>query len=169
MAIDLAPDTNTPVGRRAPDVRAGRLLPIVVIAPAVALVGRWLTGVDVLSVAVVLGAAAGTAALVGLPMLAWAIEHRRARFVPLVALGALAGAVPMLIALVCGVAGLAARTGLDEVRDYLPYGAPLPWFGVLLWRNVAAFEAYTIAVGIVSAAVYWLVVIRLAHRGVARR
>jgi hypothetical protein len=169
MSTDLG--SNAVPGADAPvvSVRPGHLLPIVVIAPAVALAGRWLTGVDVVNVGVVLGAATGTAAVVGLPMLVWAFSHERARLVPIVALGVLAGAVPMLVALVSGVAGLLVRAGMDDVRHYLRYGAPLPWFGVLLWRNFAAFEIYTMAVGGISAAVFWLLVIRLPHRRLAGR
>src|SRR5262245_54910723 len=70
----------------------------------------------------VAGLALACAALVGLPALRWAIEHNRTRLVQLAVIGAIAGVVPPLLALVSGVVGQAAHGGTDYARWVFVHG-----------------------------------------------
>ena len=101
----------------------------------------------------VTGLSLASAALVGLPALRWAIEHGRTRFVQLAVIGAVAGVVPPLLALVSGVIGQAAHGGTDYARWVFSHGPSLPWYGVMRWSSFAVLVAECAGIGALSGSI----------------
>jgi hypothetical protein len=137
-----------------------RLLPLLIIVPVVAAAARWgrphylETGI----------ASAGLtllcAVVFGLPALFWALDHARTRFVHLSALGIAAGLLSPVAILAAGILGQFTYGNVSYVQRALSWGAPLPWHGMLPWRQFAGLAAAAAVVGAVSGAVYWLLVVR---------
>ena len=139
---------------------ASRLLPLLIIVPVVAAAVRWgrphylETGI----------ASAGLnllcAVVFGLPALFWALDHARTRFAHFSVLGIAAGLLSPVAVLATGILGQFTYGNVAYVRRALSWGAPLPWHGMLPWRQFAGLVAASAVVGAVSGAVYWLVVVR---------
>jgi hypothetical protein len=108
--------------------------------------------------------AAAAAALLGLPALFWALDHGRTGLETLATLGALAGAVPLVLALASGALGVGARYGPHVLLAVLRHGAPLPAFGAPSWREFAIDELTSSAIGGASGALYWLLFVRFVRR-----
>jgi hypothetical protein len=148
----------------APAPRLRQLLPVLLIAPYVALCVCWITNDELPVTIATVVIAAVAAALLGLPALFWALDHGRAGLGTLLALGALAGAVPLLLALVSGALGVGARYGMHALLAVLRDGAPLPAFGAPRWSRFAVSELEGVVIGAASGALYWLVFIRRSRR-----
>jgi len=148
--------TLTTAEPRPPGAR--QMLPPLAIAPLVSgaifgvFSGRWGTA----QLAAVAGLA-GTVAI-GWPMLYWALEHGRSRLRHLLVVGAIAGAVPLLVALGSGVLGLfiKSRGSIEYVEWALSHGASIPYYGVYGWSRFVAAEALAVVAGMVTGALYYL-------------
>ena len=96
--------------------------------------------------------ALASAALVGLPAIRWAIEHKRTRLPQLAVIGAVAGVVPPVLMLVSGTIGQFAHGGGDYARWVLSHGPSLPWYGVMRWSSFWQLVWLCGAIGAVSLA-----------------
>jgi hypothetical protein len=163
----MADPRDAPGAADAPAPRPRQLLPILLIAPYVAFCACWIADDDPINTVVTVAMAAGAAALLGLPALFWALDHGRTGLGTLTALGALAGTVPLLLALVSGTLGVGARYGVHALLAVLRHGAPLPAFGAPSWHEFAIDELTSSAIGAASGALYWLLFVRFVRR--ARR
>jgi hypothetical protein len=97
------------------------------------------------------------AAVIGLPVLVWLIEHERTGLRPLALASALAGAVPPAVALASGMLGLAARQGLDYLKWAVSQGAPIPAYGALPWTGFLRLELLAMLAGALAGAAYWTI------------
>lgn len=139
----------------APPAAASRLLPLLVIVPAVAAAVR-LGRPHYLETE--LGSAALTllcAGVLGLPALFWALDHGRTRLAVLSVLGVVAGVLAPVAVLLTGMVGQLQYGGLAYLRRVLSRGATLPWYGMLVWPKFGGLVAAAAIVGAVSGAVYW--------------
>jgi len=100
-------------------------------------------------------ASAVSAAVVGLPVFVWLIEHGRTGGRTLTVAGAAAGALPPAVALLSGMVGFAARGGLDYLQWALGYGAPIPAYGTLPWAGFARIEALAMLTGALAGVIGW--------------
>lgn len=110
----------------------------------------------------VTAAAALVCALVfGLPALAFTLERGLARPAWMVGLGAVGGALPLLLLGLSGVIGLYVRSGgWDRVAWALERGMPLPAAGVVFWPRFVRLEVQSILLGSCCALMVWLVMVR---------
>jgi hypothetical protein len=146
-----------PAGPIAPT--ASRLLPLLVIAPIAGLAVRWgrphYLETDVASAVLTLLCAV----VFGLPALFWALDNGRTRLAHLFALGFVAGLLSPLAVLAAGILGQFTYGSAAYVRRALSWGAPMPWYGLLSWRQFAGLVVASAVAGVVSAAVYWLLIV----------
>ncbi|MGE5835942.1 MAG: hypothetical protein ACM4AI_15785 [Acidobacteriota bacterium] len=149
---------GVPSGPIAPT--AARLLPLLVIVPLACAVVRWgrphYLETEIAAVAVTLLCAV----VFGLPALFWALDHGRTRFAQLSALGVIAGLLSPVAILAVGLLGQLQYGGAAYMRRVINHGATLPWYGMLPWRQFAGLAAASAIAGAVSAAVYWLLLVR---------
>jgi hypothetical protein len=124
--------------------RAVLMLPI--IAAVVAACTMW--PVHVYAALIAGGVGLVSAAAVGVPALYWAVTHGRTKFHHLVILGALAGAVPVVVLSIVNVVGLLFADG----------SLPTPKASAVL-TGLARLEIVPMSIGAVSGAIYWLVVV----------
>jgi hypothetical protein len=157
-------DSREALERDVTTPRLRQLLPILLIAPYVAFCACWIADDEPINTVVTVAISAVAAALLGLPALFWARDRGRAGVGTLMALGAAAGVLPLLLALASGALGLGARHGVHALLFVLREGAPLPAFGVPSWRRFAAIELTASAIGAASGALYWLLFLKLARR-----
>jgi hypothetical protein len=156
-AVDLSEPAVVPT--------AARLLPVLIIVPVVAGALRRVRPHYLETETAAAGLALLCAVVFGLPALFWALDHGRARVMPLVSLGLSAGLLSPLAVLAAGVLGQFTYGNVAYVRRALSWGAPLPWHGMLPWLQFAGLVGASAVVGAVSGAVYWLLVV---HRGPSR-
>ena len=146
---------------------AARLLPLLVIVPFACAVVRWgrphYMETEIAAVAVTLLCAI----VFGLPPLFWALDHGRTRFAQLSALGIIAGLLAPVAMLTVGLVGQLQYGGAAYMRRLINHGATLPWYGMLPWRQFAGLAAASAIAGAVSAAVYWLLLVRRRSLGVS--
>lgn len=147
--------------------RAIDLLPVLLIASVLTPVAWWVTRSKV-TLPVFAAFSIGSAALLGVPLLFWALDHAWARLKSYVLLGATAGAVPMIAVLASGVLGRLMRGGLPYLERVLARGAPIPVAGLMTWPQFAVAELQGIAFGSVCAAIYWRVFVKGKSRFSAR-
>jgi hypothetical protein len=143
---------------------------VLTVVPVVAIVAMRALGLaqTAADTGVVGGLALCCATVIGLPALRWAIEHDRTRIWSLALIGAVAGTVPPLLALVSGTIGLGARGGLDYVRWVFEHGASIPWYGIRRWSQFLVETGACAAIGAVSGAVLALAVPGFRGSGVPR-
>lgn len=115
-----------------------------------------------------LAGAVVSALVFGLPVLAFVLERGRAAPGWMIGLGALAGALPLLMLGVSGAVGLYVREGgIEEVTWALGLGVPIPAAGVIYWPRFLRLETQAVLIGAASALMFWLVMVRTAQsRGV---
>jgi hypothetical protein len=136
------------------------VLPLVVIAPALAAIVAALWHPAGVGVSVLAALAAGGALLVGVPALVAALDHGVTRLPSLAAIGAAAGAVVPLALLASGMLGQLARGGAAYLRWMLQYGAPLPSYGLAPWPAFVVLEVSAVATGAASFAADWWLFVR---------
>jgi hypothetical protein len=97
----------------------------------------------------------------GLPVLAFTLERGRATPAWMLALGAVAGALPLLLLGVSGLIGLYVRSGgWERVVWALERGVPVPGAGVIFWSRFLRLELQATLLGLGCALMFWLVVVR---------
>ncbi|HUL75058.1 MAG TPA: hypothetical protein VLT86_18235 [Vicinamibacterales bacterium] len=96
--------------------------------------------------------ALGCAAVIGVPVLHWAIEHRRTRAWQLGLLGGVAGLLPPALLLTSGALGLAGDGGFDYVRWVFAHGASIPWYGLMTWSGFSVLTGECVLIGMASGA-----------------
>jgi hypothetical protein len=141
-----------------------RVLPIVLIVPAVAWLAREFGGairVNWTKWTVFVVASAG---LMGMPALFWALDTKRTRMWQLAILGATVAVLPMLAVLTSGVLGRLARGGWPYAWLMLEQGAIIPTYGILTWPMFVRIEVYAALIGATSATIYWVLFILLGGR-----
>ena len=107
------------------------------------------------------GAALLSALVFGLPALAFTFERGRATSAWLAGLGAIAGALPLLLLGLSGIIGLCVRAGDREPAAWaLKRGMPIPAAGVIFWPRFLRLEAQSILLGIACGLMFWLVMVR---------
>jgi len=144
--------------------RPSQALIVVPIVLAVTGAARWLDPGSYLPAALVYAVAVGGAALIGVPLLVWDFERGSTGLARLLALGALAGSVPPVLGLLSGILGLAVqRLPLAAIKWFLLERAPIPIAGPLRWSGFAIACGESAAVGALSAALFWVAVVR-RHR-----
>jgi hypothetical protein len=163
MEIDSA---ATDVGR-APGAR--ELLPILPIAAAVAWIARAFVASPWVSTTTALMIALAGAGLIGLPALFWTLDHGRRRIVPILLVGAVAGAAPLVLIVLSAVMGLTVRHGVDMVRGVLATGVPFPLVGVMRWPTFARAELQAVLIGVATGAIHWALFLSAHARGRNRR
>ena len=126
-----------------------------------ALAVRWGGGGQVVGSAELTAAAAFVCALVfGLPVLAFTLERGRAAAVWMAGLGAAAGALPLLLLGLSGIAGLYYRTDGARVAWALDLGMPIPAAGVIVWSRFLRLELQAVLLGLTCGLMFWLVMVR---------
>jgi hypothetical protein len=142
--------------------RPSLALAVVPITLVVTAVARSIDRSAHIQPGLVYGLAAGGAALIGVPLLVWSFDSGRLRAGPLITLGALAGALPLLLVLLSGVLGRFITGGgsLDYVRWFLGIGAPVPLVGAVPWAEFAMTEIEALLIGAVSGGLVRVVVRR---------
>jgi len=130
-------------------------LGIVAIVPLVAVSVVWTLagGKPRIDLWMVAAMALACAVVIGVPVVHWAIERGRSRVAELAFIGAFAGALAPLFALVSGVIGFLAKGGLDYAIWVLRRGASLPWFGIMRWSQFYLLVLECAAIGAISAAI----------------
>jgi hypothetical protein len=131
-----------------------QVLPIIVLAPATGALLRWANGRPWTDAGVAAMLAAGGAGVLGLPVLVWLVAQRRDGPGWIGALGFVAGALTLVLIVLCGVIGLAIRHGVGDMSEIVRVGAPLPWFGQVVWARFAVFACWAGLVGATSAVVH---------------
>jgi hypothetical protein len=128
------------------------------LVPLVTLAVVWATGPsrsgpDLRTIAAF---ALGCGAVIGLPVLHWAVEHGRTRAWHLMLLGGFAGVLPPVLLIASGALGLAAKGGMDYVRWVFAHGPSIPWYGLLRWSEFYVLVGKCVFVGATSGAVVTL-------------
>lgn len=136
------------------------VLPIILIVGVVTAASR-LVQAPLVGMSASLGLAAASAALMGVPVLFWALDHGRTRLEPLVALGGVTGALPLLLVLASGILGRLRVGGVPWVREVLGRGVPIPFVGLTPWSTFLGHEAGAILIGAASGAIYWIVFVKI--------
>lgn len=139
--------------------RAGEVLALLVIVPAVGAAARALGGPGLVApwtASMVVGLWAGT---IGVPLLVWSFEHGALGVVRLAVVGAIAGTIPPALLVVSGAIGLYLLGDADYVRWALGRGASIPLYGVLSWPRFGTFVAWSVVVGAASGVIYRLLVV----------
>ena len=149
-------ETNEPPRSIPPT--ASRLLPLLIIVPVVAAAVRRARPHYLETEIAAAGLALLCAVVFGLPALFWALDHTRTRLANLAALGIAAGLLSPVAILVAGVLGQFTYGSVAYVRRALSWGAPMPWHGMLPWKQFAGLVGVSAIVGAVSAIVYWLLI-----------
>lgn len=154
------------VNVEAPSVELSPIQPrwiliLVVVVSAVAGVMRWADAQPLVGAWLALAVVTGSAALIGCPVLVWALDTGRTRVWQFAVLGGVAGAVPAFLFLVSGMIGHLVRgdAEVDHVRWVLSYGAPIPWYGQMPWPAFLVLETHAVVIGSASAAIYWLLLV----------
>jgi hypothetical protein len=149
-----APPPRSPA---VPDVAA---LVAIVVGSAVAV--RFGGGAQVVGSWELTASAALVCALVfGLPVLAFTLERGYASPLWMLCLGALAGALPLLLLGLSGVVGLRVRAeDWERAAWALERGMPIPGAGVIYWPRFLRLEAQSVLLGLCCALMFWLVMIR---------
>jgi hypothetical protein len=152
-------------------VRAFDVLPVLVVAPAVAWAWIRFVAPDRSLELLLIGLSVGGAATFGVTTWAWAADHAWTRWTYRVVLGALAGLGPPVAVLAAAVAGLVWRNGAADTADLLRHGAAIPAYGLLAWPSFLSFSAQCAGVGAISGAIQWAIsriLITDTHRDAAR-
>ncbi|MCC7010046.1 MAG: hypothetical protein IT184_14660 [Acidobacteria bacterium] len=138
------------------------IVPVVMI---VAVVLRWLDPSPRVPAGTVLIFAAGSAALVGVPLAFWALDTGRTRFTEVVLAGAISGLLPIAMGLLSGVLGRYVWGGTtDYVVEYLSRRAPVPFAGAVPWATFGLIVCEGALAGGLSAAIYWRLLLRRRPR-----
>ena len=139
---------------------AGDILPIVGIAPAVAMAVAWPTADGALDTLVWVGAFAAFGAIVGaVPAVSWAFERNHRRLWHWLAVGASAALVPMVAALVSGLLGHWLLGRGRYATWVASIGAPLPIVGIMRWTTFGVWVVEALGLGALIGLVYWLLVV----------
>jgi hypothetical protein len=143
------------------------VLVIVLIAPLVGVVLRWASVSTLVTTTMALVLSAVCAGMLGVPALFWLLTRRASpRLFAL--MGLIIGAMPMLLTIASGMAGLTIRHGWHDMLEIVRKGAPLPWFGQILWSRFAEIVVWCALAGATSALVHWgLIVAEPRRRGIA--
>jgi hypothetical protein len=84
------------------------------------------------------GVALAVVLFVGWPVIFWMLDNGRYGPIPRTVAGLVCGAAPFVAAIVSGTIGHYARSNdLSHVRWALGYGAPVPYYGVIIWPKFA--------------------------------
>ena len=150
--------TDPPVDQEREDYspHARDVLPVLPIVPFVAWLVQAGRSAPFLDWATWIVFVSGSAALIGLPALFWSLDHRRVRLHQLATVGAIGGAVPMLMGLASGAMGQAARIGWRHVGTMLASGAPIPIAGFMPWPAFVRCVIEGMVIGSVSGLAYRL-------------
>lgn len=135
---------------------------MVALVVAAALAVRWGGGGQVVGTAGITALVALTCALVlGLPALAFSLERGRTSAGWMTGLGALAGALPLLLLGLSGVAGFYVRGGnWDRASWALELGMPIPGAGIIVWSRFLRLELQTTLLGLTCGLMFWLIMVR---------
>ncbi len=138
------------------------VLVLVAIVAGSAVTARLGGGAHVVGSWQLAAAAAIVCALVlGLPALAFTLERGLATPRWMLSLGAVGGALPLLLLGLSGIVGLYVRAGdWDRAAWALERGMPIPAAGVIYWPRFVRLEAQSILLGCCCALMFWLVMIR---------
>jgi hypothetical protein len=166
--MDTDPAAHQDAAKAPPQPGARELLPILPIVFVVAWVVRSYELYPWVSTQAALAIAMAGATLIGLPALFWALDHGHRGCVPLVVLGTLVGVMPLVMIVSSAALGLTVRAGPERTIEMLQRGAPIPGMGTMPWITFARAEVPAAAIGAISAAIYWLVVV-VATRKVGQR
>lgn len=98
-----------------------------------------------------------TAGVVGLPVLVWLIDRGSTGVVPVTKAMLAAAALPVVVVVLSGMVGHAARGGLDYLGWVLGHGAPIPSYGLLPWPAFIRLECLSMFAGGLAGASYALV------------
>lgn len=135
---------------------------MVALVVGAALAVRWGGGGHVVGSWELTAAAALVCALVfGLPGLAFTLERGRATVAWMAGLGAAAGALPLLLLGLSGIAGLYIRHGDWERAGWaLERGMPIPGAGVIFWPRFLRLELQSVLLGLTCGLMFWLIMVR---------
>lgn len=145
-----------------------RMLPVLVIVPAVAAAIRLGRPHYLETQVTAVGFTLLCAVVLGLPALFWALDHGRVRLGSLVALGACAGVMAPIVLVLTGAVGQLQYGGLNYLGFIFKRGAPVPWVGTLAWPKFTGLALASVIAGAVSGVVYWLLIVD-RRRSPARR
>lgn len=135
---------------------------MVALVVGAALAVRWGGGGQVVGTPGVAALAALVCAVVlGLPALAFALERGRTSAAWMSGLGAVAGALPLLLLGLSGIAGFYFRSGnWDRASWALEVGMPIPGTGIIVWSRFLRLELQAILVGLTCGLMFWLIMVR---------
>jgi len=150
--------SDPPLETRPP--RAGELLPLLVIAPAIWAFVRLAAVTSLVDPWVSLALAAAAGGLFGIPALFWALDHDRATPVVLGLLGAIAGALVPAAFVVSAASGFLARQGLEAARWLLGRHAIFPLVGAVSWTSFVLIDLEAACSGALAGLVSWALVAR---------
>jgi hypothetical protein len=115
------------------------------------------------------GAAARTAAigagisavLVGWPTVFLLLDSGRTGLAAFSIAGALMGVAPLAAGLASGMLGLFLRSGeIAAVTQPLRYGAPIPWYGLIVWPTFWKLAGLAVSAGLTTGVLHWAVFVR---------
>lgn len=134
---------------RSPEARD--MLPPLILAPVIA---SALFGILWWTWRAVIIAAAGaqlTALLVIWPLLFLMLDNARETAVVRTIIGVVCGVAPFAAAVLSGIAGLYFRsTGLDYISGVLERGAPVPYYGTIVWPSFLMMLTIGAVCGVVT-------------------
>ena len=127
------------------------MAPPVIVGPliAAAVFGAAMFSLEAARLAAVVGVAA--VLLVGWPVIFWLLDNGRRGPVARTIGGLACGAAPFVAAILSGTIGHWARTNdLTYVRWALEQGAPVPYFGVIIWPKYLWFAVLGMVSGVLT-------------------
>jgi hypothetical protein len=132
-----------------------RVFAVVPIALLVAVAARMLDPSPRVAWSTFLGFAAGSAALVGVPVTHWLLETGRTSVRAWMIVGALAGMLPLCLALLSGAFGQLVWSGeVAYLLEYVSRRAPFPLVGAVQWSAFSLMLLEGAFVGACSGVVY---------------
>src|SRR5262245_41405822 len=146
-------------GRRKPP-SPFHILAIIPIAGLVSIVDALLGGRPFPDLRYSIVASLASAGLLGCPFVFWMLDQDRKGLATSLVIGSLAATLPLPLILTSGIIGRLARGGMPWLKEVMSHGAPIPLAGVVPWPAFIALEIRCIAVGAVSAAIYWALFLR---------
>jgi hypothetical protein len=143
---------------------AAEILPIFPMATALA--GPWhlLSGPPRVDWAIWLAFVLAGAAVFGVPMLFWCLDHGRTRLRWLSTLGAIAGSLSMSAVLAIGLLSCLLQGGRRYTEIALEQGAPLAMAGIVPWSAFITDLLQAVLVGGLTGLSYWVVFVRADRR-----
>ncbi len=147
--LERAEDRARPPGAR-------QLLPLLLIAPAVAAPIWWIDRTPVVGFWTAMIAASAAAGVLGIPVLYWALDHGRATARWLVPLGAFAATLFPIVLLAGGTLNLARLGGRRHFWRLMRRGAPVPVAGQIAWPQFVELALTAVVIGALTGLVYAL-------------